>query len=208
MPKLLAIAQVTAEPERFGIEIPAIPNAPYFTRVDAGGQVDLGRVANLAGVELDELRALNPQYNRFVTAPDGPYELLVPADTEQRFQDAGLPFTARAIAGGWRLFSAPEMEAVVARLSRARKVERISPAALETLAIVAYRQPVTKAEIEAIRGVQAGPILRSLVERGLLRVALHCQRQKRVDAPGVDQVRGGHVLRPSGARCGAGPSRR
>ena len=57
-------------------------------------------------------------------------------------------------------------------------VERISPAALETLSIVAYRQPVTKAEIEAIRGVQAGPILRSLVDRGLVRVT------GRADVPG------------------------
>ena len=88
VPKLLAIAQVAAEPERFGIVIPSIPNAPYFARVDAGGQVDLGRVANLAGVALDELRALNPQYNRWVTAPDGPYDLLVPADTEQRVHEA------------------------------------------------------------------------------------------------------------------------
>ena len=88
VPKLLAIAQVAAEPERFGIAIPAIPNAPYFARVDAGGQVDLGRVANRAGIPLEELRALNPQYNRWVTAPDGPHDLLVPADTEQRFQEA------------------------------------------------------------------------------------------------------------------------
>jgi segregation and condensation protein B len=59
-----------------------------------------------------------------------------------------------------------------------RKSERISGAALETLAVVAYRQPVTKAEIEAIRGVQAGPILRTLIERGLVRVT------GRADVPG------------------------
>jgi membrane-bound lytic murein transglycosylase D len=88
VPKLLAIARVAAEPERFGVVIPAIPNAPYFARVDAGGQVDLGRVANLAGIPLEELRALNPQYNRWVTAPDGPYDLLVPATAEQRFHEA------------------------------------------------------------------------------------------------------------------------
>ena len=46
----------------------------------------------------------------------------------------------------------------------------MSPAALETLSVVAYRQPVTKAEVEAIRGVQAGPLLRSLVDRGFIRV--------------------------------------
>ena len=59
---------------------------------------------------------------------------------------------------------------MVARLQKARKIERLSPAGLETLAVVAYRQPVTKAEVEAIRGVQCGPMLRGLVDRGLARV--------------------------------------
>ena len=63
------------------------------------------------------------------------------------------------------------MAETVASLSRERRDEKVSPAALETLAVVAYRQPVTKAEIEAIRGVQVGPILRALVDRGLVRVA-------------------------------------
>jgi len=89
----------------------------------------------------------------------------------RRFEAAGLPFVVRELAGGWRLFTDPAMAEVVARLDASRKQEKISPAALETLAIVAYRQPVTKAEIEAIRGVQAGPILRTLVDRGLVKVA-------------------------------------
>jgi segregation and condensation protein B len=67
---------------------------------------------------------------------------------------------------------------VVKRLFVDRTSERISPAALETLAVVAYRQPVTKAEIEAIRGVQVGPILRTLVDRGLAKVV------GRADVPG------------------------
>jgi len=89
----------------------------------------------------------------------------------ERMQAAGLPWEIRAIAGGWQLFTSPELADVVAALSKARKEERISPAGLETLAVVAYRQPVTKAEIEAIRGVQVGPILRTLVDRGLVKVA-------------------------------------
>ena len=56
-------------------------------------------------------------------------------------------------------------------------VERISAAALETLSIVAYRQPVTKAEVEAIRGVQAGPVLRALVDRGLVKVTGRAERE-------------------------------
>lgn len=95
-----------------------------------------------------------------------------------RLQASGLPIELRSIAGGWRLLTTPETAPVVQRLFESRKAERISPAALETLAIVAYRQPVTKAEIEAIRGVQAGPILRSLVDRDLIKVC------GRADVPG------------------------
>ena len=81
-----------------------------------------------------------------------------------------LPVVLRKIAGAWRLLTDPELVHVVGRLQAEPKPERISAAALETLAIVAYRQPVSKAEIEAIRGVQAGPVLRSLVDRGLVRI--------------------------------------
>lgn len=97
---------------------------------------------------------------------------------QARMQAAGLPFECRAVAGGWRLFTEPALGEVVARLAKQRKAERLSQAGLETLAIIAYRQPVTKAEIEAIRGVQAGPMLRTLADRGLVRVA------GRADQPG------------------------
>jgi segregation and condensation protein B len=93
-------------------------------------------------------------------------------------EGAGLPFQVRGLKGGYTLLTTPELGQVVARLAKGPTVERISAAALETLAIVAYRQPVTKAEIEAIRGVQAGPILRTLVDRGLVKVV------GRADVPG------------------------
>ena len=93
-------------------------------------------------------------------------------------ESSGVPIVLKKIAGGWRLVSDPEVAEVVERLSEEPRPERISAAALETLAIIAYRQPVTKAEIEAIRGVQAGPVLKSLVDRGLVRVT------GRADQPG------------------------
>jgi segregation and condensation protein B len=93
------------------------------------------------------------------------------AALRERLEGSGLPLELRSIAAGWQLLTAPALGDVVARLFQSARVERISPAALETLAIVAYRQPVTKAEIEAIRGVQAGPLLRTLVDRGLIRVS-------------------------------------
>ena len=88
----------------------------------------------------------------------------------QRLEQGGLPLRLESIAGGWRLLTSPETAEVVQRLIRSRRNERITPAALETLAIVAYRQPVTNAEVEAIRGVQSGQMLRGLVDRGLVRV--------------------------------------
>jgi segregation and condensation protein B len=100
------------------------------------------------------------------------------ASVRERLSQSGLPLELREIAGGFQILTTPEMGETIQRLFKARKAERISPAALETLAVVAYRQPVTKAEIEAIRGVQGGPILRTLIDRGLVRVAGHA------DVPG------------------------
>jgi segregation and condensation protein B len=97
---------------------------------------------------------------------------------KMRLAESFLPLQLVAIAGGWQIVTAQEMAETVQRLFKVRKSERVSPAALETLAVVAYRQPVTKAEIEAIRGVQVGPILRALVDRGFMRVT------GRADVPG------------------------
>jgi segregation and condensation protein B len=95
-----------------------------------------------------------------------------------RLDRSGLPIVLKPIALGWRLLSDPALGDVVVRLSQSPRPDRISAAALETLAIVAYRQPVTKAEVDAIRGVQSGPMLRTLVDRGLARVT------GRADQPG------------------------
>ena len=96
----------------------------------------------------------------------------------ERLAATGLPLELRQIAGGWQILTVADLGPVVQRLEKVRKADKMSGAALETLAVIAYRQPVTKAEIEAIRGVQAGPILRMLVDRGLVRVA------GRADLPG------------------------
>ena len=72
------------------------------------------------------------------------------------------------VAGGWQLVTRPEYARAVEELLRPRR-QALSRAALETLAIIAYRQPVTRAEIEAIRGVQSEAGLRTLLERGLIR---------------------------------------
>ncbi|MAG63558.1 MAG: SMC-Scp complex subunit ScpB [Planctomycetota bacterium] len=119
--------------------------------------------------------------DRLVQLLDRPRRPRVVAALElltQKLSETGLPLEVRAIRGGHTLMTSADLGEVVGRLGKGNAVERISPAALETLAVIAYRQPVTKAEVEAIRGVQAGPILRSLVDRGLVRVL------GRADVPG------------------------
>ena len=84
----------------------------------------------------------------------------------------GRAFEITEVAGGFQLRSLPEFAPYLQQTLKARPL-RLSQAALETLAVVAYRQPVTRAEVEHIRGVDAGPVMRTLVERKLVRIAGH-----------------------------------
>lgn len=81
---------------------------------------------------------------------------------------ADRPFRVVRIAGGYQYATTPQHGQLVQRLLKARNRKRLSQAALETLAIIAYRQPITKAEIEAIRGVNVSEVVNSLVEKQLV----------------------------------------
>jgi segregation and condensation protein B len=86
------------------------------------------------------------------------------------YEQEGGAFQVEELAGGFQLLTRAEFHPWLARLRRAATELRLTPAARETLAIVAYRQPITRADVEAIRGVQCGEILRVLMEKGLLRI--------------------------------------
>ena len=85
------------------------------------------------------------------------------------YQEQGRGFEIWEVAGGFQLRTRPEFAGYVQQLRKDRPL-RLSQAALETLAIVAYKQPLTRAEIEAVRGVDSGAILKSLLDRRLLRI--------------------------------------
>ena len=76
----------------------------------------------------------------------------------------------REIAGGWMLVTPAAQSEWVARMLRGKRKARLSRAALETLAIIAYKQPVTKSEVEAIRGVASSAVLGTLLERNLVTI--------------------------------------
>ena len=89
-------------------------------------------------------------------------------DISARYTAAGHGFDLRRAAGGWRLYTRPEYAAYVERFVLDGQSVRLTQAALETLAVVAYKQPVTRSRISAIRGVNCDGVMRTLATRGLI----------------------------------------
>ncbi len=116
--------------------------------------LDKVRLASVVGHTVDDvedaLRALAAEY------------------TEQ-----GRGFDLRGVAGGWRFYSRPEYAAVVEGFVLEGQQARLTQAALETLSVVAYKQPVSRARVSAVRGVNVDGVMRTLVNRGLVAEAGH-----------------------------------
>ena len=114
------------------------------------------------------LVALQREYDGYtVKAPD------VDADgmAEQAMAQQGVAprgFELRNVAGGWRIYSRAEFADVVGKFVLEGQTARLTQAALETLAVIAYRQPVSRARVSAIRGVNVDSVVRTLVQRGLV----------------------------------------
>jgi segregation and condensation protein B len=139
------------------------------------------------------------------------------------YDDAGRSFRVEEVAGGYQLMTRPALADWLRRLEELPGEVRLSSPAMETLAVVAYRQPVVRAEIEAIRGVASGEIVRQLMERDLVRI---CGRSEELGRPylyattkrfmrvfglgSLDELPRAHILRnPSSEAGGAsqpGPS--
>lgn len=87
-----------------------------------------------------------------------------------RYDQQGAAFRIEEIAGGFQMLTLPEYNDVLRRLLSVKKDSRLTQASMETLAIIAYRQPILRADIEAIRGVATGDILRGLMEKQLVKI--------------------------------------
>jgi segregation and condensation protein B len=87
-----------------------------------------------------------------------------------QYEKTGRVFRLQRLAGGWQILTLPTFGPLVQRLFQERRESKLSQPALETLAIIAYRQPIMRAEIEAIRGVASGEVIRALLERRLIRI--------------------------------------
>lgn len=157
----------------------------------AGGETDLpagddaGEPAGGDAGELDQAR-LRAALEAIMLVADEPIreEILAgaveqPADRvavalaelAAEYSAAGRGFELRQAAGGWRLYTRPELAPYVERFVLDGQQARLTQAALETLAVVAYRQPVTRSKISAVRGVNCDGVIRTLLSRGLVEEA-------------------------------------
>ncbi len=101
-----------------------------------------------------------------------------------RYEEVGAAFRIENIAEGYQMLTQPQYHDVLSRLLSVRNDSRLSQAAMETLAITAYRQPILRADIEAIRGVACGEVLKGLMERQLIKIV------GRADVPGRPMLYG------------------
>ena len=102
------------------------------------------------------------------TAPEEVADALAELGASYAAREAGVEL--REIAGGWMLVTTAEQSEWVGRMLRGKRKMRLSRPALETMAIIAYKQPVTKSEVEAIRGVDSSAVLTTLLERNLVTI--------------------------------------
>ena len=101
----------------------------------------------------------------------------------EEYDEQGRGFELRQVAGGWRYYTREEYAAVVEAFVLEGQQARLTQAALETLAVVAYKQPVSRSRVSAIRGVNVDGVMRTLLTRGL------------VEEAGVDESTGAHLYR-------------
>jgi segregation and condensation protein B len=137
-------------------------------------QGELAREHSLAMVEAALFAADEPLTPRKLAAAaglaDGTAARRQVRKLQGLYEHDGTAFHVEEVAGGFQLFTRPAFHPWLARLKRGGHEIRLSGPSRETLAIIAYRQPIMRADIEAVRGVQCGDVLRLLMEKGLIRI--------------------------------------
>jgi segregation and condensation protein B len=128
----------------------------------------------VAAVEAVLFAAAEPVHPKEIAAAfEGASESEVAAAIDalrERYSEGHGGLTVEQVAGAYRLATKPEVGGIVRQFFRQRNRTRLSPAGLETLAIIAYRQPITVPEIQAVRGVDPSGALKSLLEKSMVRI--------------------------------------
>ena len=124
IPKILALKEILLRPDLHNINLPPIADAPYFALAQTGGQLDLAQAAKLADVEIEEIYKLNPGFNRWATAPDGPHCIIVPAEKYDGFVSAlsELPIEERVT---WERYTVKQGDALINIAKRYRTTPQL-----------------------------------------------------------------------------------
>ena len=168
------------EPGKIPVEPGEIPVEPGEIPVEPGNEVSetldiplaelrpaLEAVLMVADQPLDHVTLASA-----VGYPPGEVSAALAALAEE-YAEQGRGFDLRNVAGGWRYYTREDYAGVVEKFVLDGQQARLTQAALETLAVVAYKQPVSRARVSAIRGVNVDGVMRTLVARGLVEEAGH-----------------------------------
>ena len=129
------------------------------------------RMARLEAVLFVAKEPLHPRkLSKIADLADGTEALTLVSRLNDLYDQSARAFRVEEVAGGWQLRTRPQFGSWLRRLTHVPRAVRLSPPSMETLAVVAYRQPVVRADIEEVRGVACGELLRQLMERDLVRV--------------------------------------
>jgi len=161
-------------PRPINRRLPALYRLCPTVNADDAPRGELGRDAALAMIEAVLFAADEPLSPRRLATAAGFKDVAEARRQVQRLRELldrdGSAFQVEELAGGYQLLSRPVFHPWLARLRRGAAELRLSAAARETLTIIAYRQPITRADLEGIRGVQSAEVLGQLIEKGLVRI--------------------------------------
>jgi len=166
---MTTVTETGADPQETLVDVPRAPLRPA-----------LEAVLMVADQSLDTV-ALATAVGHPVEAVVAELQLLA-----EEYDEQGRGFELRHVAGGWRYYTREEYAPVVEAFVLEGQQARLTQAALETLAVVAYKQPVSRARVSAIRGVNVDGVMRTLLTRGL------------VEEAGMDESTGAHLYRTTG----------
>jgi len=168
---------VTTHHDEAGVDAAERPVQGYLSAGDFDVQPALEAVLMVADQPLDRLSLAQA-----VGSPPDQVDAGLAALSAE-YTESGRGFELREVGGGWRYYTREQYAPVVDQFVLEGQQARLTQAALETLAVVAYRQPVSRARVSAIRGVNVDGVIRTLVARGL------------VEEAGTDQQTGAHLFR-------------
>lgn len=170
------------------MQLSAIVEALLIASSDALPADEIARLVRARAAEAEDHRAREiedgkepaplPEWLVAIAAISSAEILTAIGELNAQYETSGRAFTLLERAKGWKLFTRSEYGEFVRQLFPGRKPERLSGPAMETLAIIAYRQPITKAAIEAVRGVACDGMLQKLLDRDLVKIG------GRADLPG------------------------